>query len=143
MSTISHQQAPSVCNIESVQGNKAATDHPTLRPDYETIVQQWDEHPEFRESSYSMLLEVSLFGDDHTQMAQYYGLPKTIIYRTQLMIDIVLSRYRVSIEYAYFVRKVCLFIVMSRSELDLSRFSCNCSYVPIIIAIVMSRNLWL
>lgn len=62
-------------------------------------------------------------------MAQYNGLPKAIIYRTQLMIDIVLSRYRVSIDYAYFVRKVCLFIVMSRSELDLSRFSSNCSYV--------------
>ena len=45
------------------------------------------------------------------------------------MIDIVLSRYRVRIDYAYFVRKVCLFIVMSRSELDLSRFSSNCSYV--------------
>ena len=62
-------------------------------------------------------------------MAQYYGLPKTIIYRTQLMIDIVLSRYRVSIEYAYFVRKVCFFIVMSRSKLDTAVFSCNCSYV--------------
>lgn len=58
MSSLSHQQVSSVCNIKSVQENKAATEHPTLRPDYETIVQQWDEHPAFRENSYSMLLEV-------------------------------------------------------------------------------------
>lgn len=62
-------------------------------------------------------------------MVQHFELPRTIIYRTQLMIDIVLSRYRVSIEYAYFVRKVCFFIVMSRSKLDPTEFSCNCSYV--------------
>lgn len=61
MSSLSHQQVSSVCNIKSVQENKAATEHPTLRPDYETIVQQWDEHPAFRENSYSMLLEVQTF----------------------------------------------------------------------------------
>lgn len=54
----SNQQVSSVCNAESVEENKAGVEQPTLRPDYEIIVQRWDKHPTFRESSYGLLLEV-------------------------------------------------------------------------------------
>ena len=58
-----HQGSP-VCKTESTQEKKGANELPTLRPDYDTIVQKWDKHPNFRESSYGMLLEVRAYSEE-------------------------------------------------------------------------------
>ena len=103
---------------------------PALIPDYGIIVQHWDSSRKFRENSYIRFLRIAYLGQ----------LPRTIVYRAQLVLDYVLSTYTVQDRYLLILPKMCLYTIINTYRNRGYKINQVCNYKSIVLEAKMDLS---